>query len=169
MRAMAVIVILEIEELPLQISGRPEEGAIQAFAPNGANQPFNEWMRERHVRNGRDGLDVEDPQIRLPLMEPIQGIMVCAEVGRRGSASRRAIEHPAQPDAIHDAAMNTDAHDVTRALVHHNQNPVCAQDGRFTSKQIETQQTVLSRDRGPCARTARPSLVLAGTERRGCD
>jgi hypothetical protein len=73
MRAMAVIVILEIEELPLQISGRPEEGAIQAFAPNGANQPFNEWMRERHVRNGLDGLDVEDPQIRLPLMEPIQG------------------------------------------------------------------------------------------------
>jgi hypothetical protein len=44
MRAMAVIVALEIEELHLQIRGRPEQGAVKIFAPNGANQPFNEGM-----------------------------------------------------------------------------------------------------------------------------
>jgi hypothetical protein len=71
MRSMAVIVPLEIEELRLQISGRPEEGVVQTFAPNRANQPFNEGMRERHVRHGLDFLHVEDPQIRLPLVEPI--------------------------------------------------------------------------------------------------
>ena len=49
MRSMAVIVTLEIEELHLQIRGRPEQHAVQTFAPNGANQPFNEGMGERHV------------------------------------------------------------------------------------------------------------------------
>src|SRR5262249_47944884 len=37
MRAVAVVVALEIEELPLQIGGRSEHGAIQTFAPNGAD------------------------------------------------------------------------------------------------------------------------------------
>jgi hypothetical protein len=38
---------LEIEELHLQIRGRPEESAVQTLAPNRANEPFNEWMQER--------------------------------------------------------------------------------------------------------------------------
>ena len=38
---MPVIVVLEIEELRLQIRGRPEQGAVQTFAPNGANQAFH--------------------------------------------------------------------------------------------------------------------------------
>ena len=50
-RAMTVIVPLEIKELHLQISGRPEERAVKTFAPNSADQPFDEWMRERHVRH----------------------------------------------------------------------------------------------------------------------
>ena len=151
MRSMAVIVTLEIEELHLQIRGRPEQGAVQTFAPNGADQPFNEGMGERHVRHRLDFPDVEDPQIRLPLVEPIQRIMIRAEIFRRGLASSRSIEHPAQPHAIHDAAMHAKAHDATRALVHHDEHPVCAQDGRFASKQIETPQTVLrvTEDREP--------------------
>jgi hypothetical protein len=40
------------DSLNLQIRGRPEERAVQTFAPNGANQPFHEGMRERHVRHG---------------------------------------------------------------------------------------------------------------------
>jgi hypothetical protein len=44
MPAMTVVVALEIKELHLQISGRPEQSVIQAFAPNGADQPFDEWM-----------------------------------------------------------------------------------------------------------------------------
>ena len=42
-------------------------------------------------------------------MELIQGIMVRTEVGRRRVASNRAIEHPAQPHAIHDTAMHAEA------------------------------------------------------------
>jgi hypothetical protein len=63
MCSMTVIVPLEIEELHLQISGRPEEHQVQTFAPNRANQPLDEWMRERHVRHGLDFLHVEYPQI----------------------------------------------------------------------------------------------------------
>jgi hypothetical protein len=116
MRSMTVIVPLEIEELHLQIRGGPEESAVQTLAPNGANQPFNEWMREWHVRNGLDFLHVEDAQIRLPLMEPIQGIMIRAEILRWGLALSRSIEHPTQPDAVNDAAVHAKADDATRPL-----------------------------------------------------
>jgi hypothetical protein len=87
----------------------------------------------------------------VPLVEPIQGIMVRTEVFRRGVASSRSIEHPAQRHAINDAAMHAKAHDATRALVHHDENPVCAQDDRFASKQIETREAVLrvTKDREP--------------------
>jgi hypothetical protein len=52
-------------------------------------------MRAWHVRNGLDLRHVEDPQIRLSLVKPIQRIVVSAEVRRWGLASRRSIEHPA--------------------------------------------------------------------------
>ena len=143
MGSMTVIEPLEIKELRLQISRSPEEGAVQTFAPNGANQAFNEGVRERHVRHRLDFLHVEDPQIRLPLVESIQRIMVRAQISGPALTSRRAIEHPAQPHAIHDTAMHAKAHDAARALVHHDEHPVCAQDGRFAAKQIETPQTVL--------------------------
>jgi hypothetical protein len=41
---MTVVVALEIEEFHLQIGGRPEQGAVQAFAAYGADQPFDEGM-----------------------------------------------------------------------------------------------------------------------------
>jgi hypothetical protein len=39
-------------------------------------------MRERHVRHRLDLSDVEDAKIRLPLLEPIQGIMVRTQIFR---------------------------------------------------------------------------------------
>jgi hypothetical protein len=47
--------------------------------------------------------------------------------------------------------MHAKAYDATRALIHHDENTVAAQDGRFASKQIETPQTVLrvTEDRDP--------------------
>ena len=44
--------------------------------------------------------------------------MVRTEIGRRGVASSRSIEHAAQPDAIKHAALHTKAHHPTRAMVH---------------------------------------------------
>jgi len=65
-------------------------------------------MRERHVRDGLDFLHIEDPQIRLPLVESIQGSW--SELMYVGGYGRASLdEHPAQPDAIHDAALHAKA------------------------------------------------------------
>ena len=39
-----------------------------------------------------------------------------------------------QPHTIHDAAMHAKAHDPTRAVVHHDEHPVCPQYSRFAPK-----------------------------------
>ena len=124
MSSVPIVIPLKIAELRLQISGRPEQRAVQTFVPDGPNQPFDERMREGDIRHGLNLFHIKDPQVRLPLVEPIQGIMVRTEVGRRRVASNRAIEHPAQPHAIHVTAMHAEAHDATRALIHHDEHPV---------------------------------------------
>jgi hypothetical protein len=95
MRAMLVVVLLELDELPLEISRGPEQQAIQTFAPPGPNQPFDDRMGARHIRHRLDFPDIEDPQVRLPLMKPVHRIMVSTEVGGQRLAARRVIEHPA--------------------------------------------------------------------------
>jgi hypothetical protein len=50
-RAMLVVVLLELEELPLEISRGPEQHAIQTFAPYDPNQSFDDRMGARHVRH----------------------------------------------------------------------------------------------------------------------
>jgi hypothetical protein len=121
--AMTVMVPLELEEPQLQVGGRPEEQPVQAFAPNGADQAFDEGMRERHVRHRLDLVDVEDPQVRLPLVAFVQPIVVRTEVGRWGVITRRSVEHATQPHAIHGAAVHAKTHDATRALVHDHEHP----------------------------------------------
>ena len=54
---------VKIEELHLEIGSGPEQRAVQAFALDGADQPFNIGMRRRRVRNGLDFFHIEDPQI----------------------------------------------------------------------------------------------------------
>ena len=76
MRTMTIKVALEIKELRLQISGRPEQHPVETFAANRSDQAFNERMRQRRVRHRLDGFHVEDSQIRLPLVESVQRIMV---------------------------------------------------------------------------------------------
>jgi len=128
MRAMLVVVLLELDELPLEIRSRPEQHAIQTLAPYGPNQPFDDRMGARHVRHRLDFLDVEDPQVRLPLMKPVQRIMVRTELGGRRLATRRVIEHPAQRHPVHDATVHAESHDAPCPLVHHDEHPVRVED-----------------------------------------
>jgi hypothetical protein len=58
-------------------------------------------------------------------------------------ASRRSIDHPAHPHAIHEAAVHANAHEAPGTLIHHHEHPVRAPDSRFAVKQIKTPQTVL--------------------------
>jgi hypothetical protein len=43
---MTVKVALEIKELQLQISSRPEQRAVETFAAYRADQAFDEWVRQ---------------------------------------------------------------------------------------------------------------------------
>jgi hypothetical protein len=75
-RAISVVVALELEELHLKVGRRPEACAIHALASNGADQTFDERMRARRVRHGLDFFYVEDAQVRLPSVELEQPIMI---------------------------------------------------------------------------------------------
>src|SRR6266849_7186078 len=77
--------------------------------------------------------------------------MVRTKVFRWSVATCRSVEYAAQPHAIHCTAVHSKAHDATRALVHHHEHPMGAEDGRFASKQIDAPQTVLRvpQDREP--------------------
>src|SRR5712691_8282051 len=133
---MTVNVPLEIKELISRISGRPEQRAVETFAAYRADQAFDEGMRERRVRHRLDGFHVKDSQIRLPLVESVQRIMVRTEVLRRRLATSCSIEHLAQSHAVNDATVHAKANDAPRPLVHHDEHPVRMEDGRFAPEQI---------------------------------
>src|SRR4051812_12467757 len=91
MRAIRVVVALELGELHLQVGRGPKEHAVQVLAAN-------------------------RPMVRLPSVEFLQPIVIRAEIGRPGVTTRRAVEHPTQPDAIHGVAVHAKADDATGAL-----------------------------------------------------
>ena len=109
----------KFEQLPLQINGRPKQHPIQILTPDRADHPFYEWMGEWHVRNCLDFFNFQHSQIGLPLMEPIQRIMIRAEILREAVTVNRSTKHPTTRNAIHNAAVNTKPNDPPRTLVHH--------------------------------------------------
>jgi hypothetical protein len=46
-----VVIVREHVQLSLQVDRIPEENVIEIFAADGADQPFNERMRDRSIRN----------------------------------------------------------------------------------------------------------------------
>ena len=46
--------MLEIDEFCLQVGCAPEQHSVEVLAPDGADQPLDEGVRERDVRNGFD-------------------------------------------------------------------------------------------------------------------
>jgi hypothetical protein len=60
---------------------------IERLAPNRANQPLDEGMGERDIRDGLGFCDSQDPQVGLPLMELIQRVMIRAEILRQTASS----------------------------------------------------------------------------------
>jgi len=68
---MIVEVSPEIEQLVFEIRSCPEQGAIQALASNGADQPFHKGMGQGNTGDGFDLGHLKYPQIGLPLRKPI--------------------------------------------------------------------------------------------------
>ena len=75
---MVVEVGPKIEQLVFEICSGPEQHTIQILASKGANQPFHEWMGQGNIGDGLDFRHLQYPQIGLPLLKPIQWIVVGA-------------------------------------------------------------------------------------------
>jgi len=80
--AVRVVIIRECVQLPRQVDRVPEEDVIEVFAADGADQPVNERMRNRRVRNRLDLLDREDAQVGQPTVEAEQRIVIGADTFR---------------------------------------------------------------------------------------
>lgn len=94
-------------------------------------------------------LHVEDPKVPLPLMEPIQRMMVRADVCRRDVTAHRSIEHPAQRPTINHAALHAKAHNPTRAVVHHDRGPSVSVGSPIRIETSRDSTDCFSPDRGP--------------------
>ena len=122
-------------------------------------------MRERHVRNRLDFVHFEYPKTGLPLVESIQRVMVRTDVLGQTVPMDCSLEHTAQRHSVNGAAVNAKPKDTTRELVHHHENPMGSQRGRFATEQIAAPQPVLrlAEKRKP-GRTS-PNPIPAGNER----
>jgi hypothetical protein len=165
MRAMIVEVGPEIEQLVFEIGRRPEQRMIQILAPKGADEPFHEWMGQGNVGDGLDLCHLQYPQIGLPLVEPVQWIVVGAEVLRHPELpSNGAVEHPTECDTVDRARMGAEANDPARALIHDDQNPVGPQRCRLAPEQIHAPEAVfhVAQERQPRGATgvlSRPVVI----------
>src|SRR5262245_24175044 len=144
MNAKSIVISFEFGKLHLQICRRPEHKMIEVFATNGSNQSLNERMRQGNVRRCFDFRHPEYPQVGLPLMEPIQRIMIRTQVFRDRLASNRSIKHATECPAIHDSSVNSESDDAPSVLIHDDQHhPVHPQCHRFTAEQIDAVEAVL--------------------------
>jgi hypothetical protein len=100
-------------------------------------------MGQGNVGDGLDFCHLEYPQIRLPLMEPIERIIVGAQVLRQPAMpSNGAVEHPTEGDTIDLSRMDAEANDPARVLIHDHQDPVGPQRCRLALEQIHAPQAV---------------------------
>jgi len=100
-------------------------------------------MRPGSVRHGLNLPYIQNSKVRLPLMKPVQRVVIGAEIFRQTCTSYRLLEHPAERQAIDDSALDPESDDSACVLVHDNQHPICLQGHRFTAEQVEAPQTVL--------------------------
>ncbi len=100
-------------------------------------------MGQRNVGDGLDFCHLQYPQIRLPLMERIERIIVGAQLLRQPAMpSNGAVEHPTEGDTIDLSRMDAEANDPARVLIHDHQDPVGPQRCRLALEQIHAPQAV---------------------------
>src|SRR5437868_11112489 len=101
-------------------------------------------MRPGDVGHGLDLGHFQYPQIGLPPLKPIKGIVVGAKVlGHLALPAKRVVKHPAKSDPVDASGMDAEPQDAARELIHDDQDPVSPQRGRFASEQIYIPEAVL--------------------------
>jgi len=143
MASSTVVISPELLQLPLKIDRIPEKHAIKALAPDRPDQPFDERMRNRDVRNRFDRIDLQNPQVGEPPVKAKQRIVVSAEVFRWWLTRGCVIEHSANRDSINVCGLDTEADDAAAKDIHDQHHPMAAQQDRFDTEQIDALQAVL--------------------------
>ena len=101
-------------------------------------------MRKGNIRGCLDFVDLEDPEIGLPLSKPKERIMIGTEVLRqRALTDNGAMEHPAESCTVDGSGMHPKPDDPARVLIHDDEDPVSSQGYRLAAKQVDTPETVL--------------------------
>src|SRR6202022_3951405 len=121
--AIRVVIVLVFLQLARQVHGVPEKYPIKVLAPDRSDQPFDERMRDRSVRNRLDLLDLQDAQIGEPTVKAKEGIAIGTEVFWLGSPGGGAIEHAAHRHAINACGGDAKPDDATSEDVHDQHHP----------------------------------------------
>ncbi len=69
MNAAAVVIQTERTQFSLQIERTPEKQAIEILAAQGADEPFDEWMRYGNIGNRLELVDFKCAQVGEPTVE----------------------------------------------------------------------------------------------------
>ena len=147
MTAIPIVVVSKCDELRLQIQSSPKQHLIQTFSADCSDQSLHERMRPGSVWHRLNLPYIQNSKVRLPLMKPVQRVVIGAEIFRQTCTSDGLLEHPAERQAIHDSALDPESDDSACVLVHDNQHPKCLQGHRFTAELSRT--CALKR---PCSR-----------------
>ena len=79
----------------------------------------------------------------MPLVKPIQRVVIRTEVFGKSGAPDRLPEHPTKCHTIDDAGLNSKTDDPSGELIHDYEDPIRAQCNGFATDQINAPQTVL--------------------------
>ena len=143
MSSMHVGEILEGFQLLFQVQRGPEQHSVHTLSPQRANQPLDKRMGHGDIRHTLDFGHAKHPQVGVPLVEPVQRIMIGAKACRTEWSSNRMAEHAAQGSAIHDAGMDTKADDPPGVVVHHHQDPMAAEQRGLAAEQVDAPEAIL--------------------------
>src|SRR5258708_38465226 len=96
------------------------------------------------VGHGLDLGHFQYPQIGLPPLKPIKGIVVGAKVlGPLELPAKRVVKHPAKSDPVDASGMDAERQDAARRLIHDDQARASTPPRRFALERLETPETVL--------------------------
>ena len=133
MHAVRIVIISEFVQLSREVDRVPEEHAIEIFAANGAEQPFDEQVRNRDGRDGLDLLDLEYTRVGEPTVKAKQRVVIGTDVFRQRLAGDGVIEHSANRAPVNIGAFDTETDVPAREHVHDYQHRVTAQKDRFAT------------------------------------
>ena len=126
MAACRVVLGLELAKLPFKITAIPEQHLVEEFSTHRPNEALHEGVGQRYARHGFDFVDLQNPQIRHPTVRFEQQIVISTKMSRCTLPVNRRVEQTAKIGAGNGAAVDADADEATRELVHDDEYPVAS-------------------------------------------